>query len=117
MADPSPELDAAEVAEHLAAALDERGLEYALGGAIALGCWGEPRGTLDVDLTLFLPIEQPSHCVWLLQQIGCDVRAATRQLTCRSSVTRPVCTHSATKMLPSLSKQASCGWTNLPAGH
>src|SRR5262249_49407008 len=31
-----------------------------------------------------------------------------------NSVTRPVCTHSTTKMLPSLSKQASCGWTNLP---
>ena len=76
MADPSPEMDAAEVAERLAAALDEQGQEYALGGAIALGYWGEPRGTLDVDLTVFLPIEQPSQCIWLLQQIGCDVRAA-----------------------------------------
>ncbi len=26
-------------------------------------------------------------------------------------------THSATTMLPSLSKQASCGWTNFPAAH
>ncbi len=31
-----------------------------------------------------------------------------------SFVTRPVGTHSTTKMFPSLSKQASCGCTNLP---
>ena len=33
------------------------------------------------------------------------------------NVTRPVCTHSTTKILPSLSKQASCGCTNLPGFH
>ncbi len=38
------------------------------------------------------------------------------QLTRRKSETRPVWTHSVTKMLPSLSKHASCGWMNLPAG-
>ena len=32
-------------------------------------------------------------------------------------MTRPVATHSATKMLPSASKQASWGWTNLPFCH
>src|SRR6185312_16398807 len=39
------------------------------------------------------------------------------QLTFFRKVTRPVDTHSTTKMLPSLSKAASCGWTNLPASH
>src|SRR5262249_17866102 len=34
-----------------------------------------------------------------------------------SSVTRPVSTHSTTKTLPALSKQASCGCTNLPGFH
>src|SRR5262245_6968838 len=33
------------------------------------------------------------------------------------NVIRPVLTHSTTKMLPSLSNAASCGWTNLPASH
>jgi hypothetical protein len=43
---------ASDVARDLARALVARGQEYALGGAIALGFWGEPRGTLDVDVTL-----------------------------------------------------------------
>lgn len=49
------------------------GHDYALGGAIALGFWGTPRGTLDVDLTLFLPLDQPHECLRLLRGIGCDV--------------------------------------------
>jgi hypothetical protein len=57
----------------LVAQLDEHGQQYALGGAIALGFWGAPRGTLDVDITLFLPPDKPSQCVWLLQDLGCEV--------------------------------------------
>ena len=68
-----PQLDAAEVAKRLAQVLDERGQEYAVGGAIALGFWAEPRGTVDLDLTLYLSPEQPSECIRLLQQIGCDL--------------------------------------------
>ncbi len=61
------------VARQLAARLDERGQEYALGGAIALGFWGAPRGTLDVDITLYVPPDKPSQCIWLLQDLGCEV--------------------------------------------
>jgi len=57
----------------LAEQLQSRNQEYALGGAIALGYWGEPRGTVDVDVTLFMPPERPSECVWLLQDIGCQL--------------------------------------------
>jgi hypothetical protein len=63
-------------AAQLGAKLDEREQEYAIGGAIALGFWGAPRGTLDVDLTLYLSPEQPAHCIWLLQDLGCDVASA-----------------------------------------
>ncbi len=73
---PSEKLDAAAVARQLAAALDARHQEYALGGAIALGYWAAPRGTVDVDLTLFLPPDQHSACVWLLQDLGCKLTAA-----------------------------------------
>ena len=69
----STQPDAAEVAKQLAAALDDRQQDYALGGAIALGFWGTPRGTIDVDLTLYLPPDKPSQCIWLLQDIGCEV--------------------------------------------
>lgn len=68
-----PPIDAATAAGELATALDERGQDYALGGAIALGFWAAPRGTVDVDLTLFLPPERPSECVWILQEIGCEL--------------------------------------------
>jgi hypothetical protein len=45
--------DAFQVAGQIAAALDRCGEDYALGGAIALAYWAVPRGTLDVDLTVF----------------------------------------------------------------
>ena len=38
-----------------------------------MGYWADPRGTIDVDLTLYLPPDKPSECVWLLQEIGCEV--------------------------------------------
>jgi hypothetical protein len=70
-----PPLNAAFVAGQLAEQLESRGQEYALGGAIALGYWGPPRGTVDVDLTIYLPPHQPSDCVLLLQDMGCDFAA------------------------------------------
>ena len=50
--------DAAEAAGQLALALGRRGQDYAIGGAIALGYWSQPRGTIDVDLTLLF---SPTH--------------------------------------------------------
>jgi hypothetical protein len=73
---PNEKLDAAAVARQLAAALDACGQEYALGGAIALGYWAAPRGTVDVDLTLFLPPDRPTACVSLLQDLGCLLTTA-----------------------------------------
>jgi hypothetical protein len=68
-------VNAVVVAARLAEQLESRGAEYAFGGAIALGYWGVPRGTLDVDLTIFVSPERPSECVWLLQDIGCEFSA------------------------------------------
>jgi hypothetical protein len=74
--EPDPTMNPGEVAAQIAHALDVRKTDYALGGAIALGYWGQPRGTMDVDLTLFLSIDQPSVVVWELQEIGCEVQSA-----------------------------------------
>ncbi len=74
-AEKAPE-DAAELAVRLANALDEVGCEYAIGGAIALGFWSTPRGTLDVDVTLFLAPGEPDACLDVLTSIGCDLDAA-----------------------------------------
>lgn len=43
-----------EVASRLADRFDEDGLPYALGGALALGAWGVPRTTSDVDVSVFI---------------------------------------------------------------
>jgi hypothetical protein len=69
----STNLDSYQVAEELAARLDAAGCEYALGGAIALGFWAEARGTLDVDVTLYLSLDDSAGCLQLLEKIGCDV--------------------------------------------
>jgi hypothetical protein len=71
-----PPVSAAAVAGELAEQLELRRQEYALGGAIALGYWGTPRGTMDVDVTLYLPPDRPSECIRMLQEIGCEVSVA-----------------------------------------
>ena len=68
--------DASDVAEQIAKELTARGHDYALGGAMALSYWAQPRGTVDVDLTLFLPADRPAELVWVLGEIGCQLRAA-----------------------------------------
>jgi len=74
---------ASKIAREIAAAIELAGCDYAIGGAIALGFWGRPRSTLDVDLTLFLPPHEIAACVRLLQTVGCDFSAdeAARSLT------------------------------------
>jgi hypothetical protein len=64
--------DSYQVAEELTARLEVAGCEYSLGGAIALGFWAEARGTLDVDVTLYLPLDDPAGCSRLLEKIGCE---------------------------------------------
>ena len=76
MPEDRPTADPAMVAQRLAAGLNQRGQEYAFGGALALGYWAAPRGTLDVDLTLFLPLDKPSECIWLLEDLGCELSAS-----------------------------------------
>lgn len=72
-ANPHPSRDAPDVAGELASRLEAANCDYAIGGAIALGFWAEPRGTLDVDLTLYLPLDDPHRCIRLLEQIGCTL--------------------------------------------
>jgi hypothetical protein len=38
-------------------ALQSAGIEYLIGGAVAVWAWGEPRSTLDVDLVVNIPLE------------------------------------------------------------
>ncbi|MBM4012270.1 MAG: hypothetical protein FJ286_12975 [Planctomycetes bacterium] len=68
-------IDPAEAAMRLARALDARGVAYAIGGALAFGYWGMPRGTLDVDITHYMPPEDTRGVIALLDAVGCVVDA------------------------------------------
>ncbi|HEV2791555.1 MAG TPA: hypothetical protein VGV69_09690, partial [Solirubrobacterales bacterium] len=38
--------------------LSERGISHAVGGALAVGYYGEPRSTVDIDVNVFLPADR-----------------------------------------------------------
>ena len=61
-----------EVAARLAERLEDIGCDYALGGAIALACWAEPRGTVDADVSFYLPIKKLGKTVAVLQTIDAE---------------------------------------------
>ena len=63
------------VAAELAKRLDLANCEYALGGAIALAYWSEPRGTVDVDVSLFISAVDPSQTIDVLHRIDADFDA------------------------------------------
>jgi hypothetical protein len=48
------EVPPTEVLAKLADRFDEDDLAYAIGGALALGAWGVPRATSDVDISVFV---------------------------------------------------------------
>lgn len=48
---------AAEVARAVADLLEKNGFSYAIGGAIALGFYAPPRGTVDVDVNVFVSLD------------------------------------------------------------
>lgn len=69
-----------EVASKLAAALEVAGIPYAIGGAIALGAWSDPRGTYDVDVNLFVDHDGIEAALNVLSAAGVAIdRAAARR--------------------------------------
>ncbi|MFA5785753.1 MAG: hypothetical protein WDA71_02025 [Actinomycetota bacterium] len=54
-------------------------IPYAFGGALALAYYGEPRGTVDIDVNVFVSSRQAGRVLDRLERIGCAVdRAALR---------------------------------------
>lgn len=74
-------LTAPEVARRVADAFEGAGIPHAIGGALALGQWGFPRATNDVDLDVFVePDADLEPTFRALEQAGCSVeRARARQ--------------------------------------
>jgi hypothetical protein len=74
-----PGLDAFTVATRLGLALDSAGVRYAIGGALALGVWSDPRGTYGVDINLFVDRAHLDFALDVLEAAGLQIdRAAAR---------------------------------------
>jgi len=69
---------AVEVARHVADTLEAAGVPYAIGGALALGVWGFPRATNDVDVDVFVEAGalEPVLAVLARSGLQIDVPAA-----------------------------------------
>ncbi len=63
-------MNPAEAAQRLGDVLEEDGVAYAVGGALALGVWGAPRLTKDVDVSLFVAPENFERVVETLERAG-----------------------------------------------
>ncbi len=70
---------ASRLARRIADSLEAAGVPYALGGALALGIWAEPRGTLDVDVTTFLSPEEIDRVLSPLASLGASLDRAAAQ--------------------------------------
>jgi hypothetical protein len=65
--------DSAEAGLAIAQALEEAGISYALGGALALGAHGVPRGTLDVDVNVFCQEHEIPRIIERLRALGIEL--------------------------------------------
>lgn len=73
-------MSAIDIARRVADRLDEDGIPYAIGGALALGVWGAPRNTVDVDLAVFVGADQVDRVIDAVERAGAmvDRTAAAR---------------------------------------
>ena len=62
------EPSACSIARRLADVLEARDIPYAIGGALALGYYSEPRGTVDVDINIF--VTPPDAITDLIRTLG-----------------------------------------------
>ena len=66
----TPRPDPAELAVLIARQLENAGIPYAIGGAIAYGYWGNPRGTRDLDVNLFVSADRAGPAIDTLVYAG-----------------------------------------------
>lgn len=55
-------MNPSEVARRIGEVMDEDAIPYGIGGALALGVWGSPRATKDVDLSVFVRATSSPVC-------------------------------------------------------
>ncbi|MGE0713757.1 MAG: hypothetical protein AB7N76_21720 [Planctomycetota bacterium] len=64
--------DPSSVAASLALSLEAAGIPCAIGGSLALGFWGVPRGTKDADLNAFVDEDRYAELLEVLIRSGCS---------------------------------------------
>jgi hypothetical protein len=67
----------------LEAALSQAGIPHAFGGALALAYYATPRGTVDIDLNVFLAIEEAERVFAVLSPLGVETGAAAERAELR----------------------------------
>jgi hypothetical protein len=70
----TPHQSAAEAAQQIADALRAAGYAHAIGGALALGVAGVPRGTQDVDVNVFVDDAALPGVIATLASLGIELR-------------------------------------------
>ena len=70
MARAAQDLTPPELAVEVSGFLRAAGIDHAVGGALALGFYAEPRGTLDVDLNIFVDSDEPGEALDALSAGG-----------------------------------------------
>jgi hypothetical protein len=63
-------MTAFELSARIAKRLDEDGLPYAIGGALALTAWAIPRDTNDVDISIFAGVSDLDRVIDSLERAG-----------------------------------------------
>lgn len=63
-------MNAIEAARQIGSCFDEDGIPYAIGGALALGVWGVPRATIDVDVSAFVRRDELGRVLDSLERAG-----------------------------------------------
>lgn len=68
------ELQPFEQTLQLARAFKQHDIPFALGGAMALAYWAEPRATLDIDVNVFVPERDAARVLGVVRGLGATVR-------------------------------------------
>ncbi|MDF1565853.1 MAG: hypothetical protein P1V51_22650 [Deltaproteobacteria bacterium] len=75
------------VVDRLLEVLEAGELDYAIGGAVALAAWSEPRATADVDLVLWVTGDDLDRAFDLVESAGVEFdRSASRQRATREGL-------------------------------
>jgi hypothetical protein len=72
-----PALD--ERVVELVEAFTEAGLPFAIGGAIALAYYAEPRATVDIDLNVFIRVERAGEVLDVVRPLGVEDTSSDRR--------------------------------------